>query len=155
MRFEAALILTGSCLSFAASAAIFTSNTTITSTNTNYDGGDIVVIGCTVTIDGPHAFSDVLIIENGAITHTPATNSTSVGVDLTVSNNVVIEAGSVIVADGLGYAPENGLERFNKSCSHTRQTNREHLGVLSWPGLGRWRQPVRRRSVPRLPAAVP
>jgi hypothetical protein len=31
------------------------------------------------------------------------------------------------------------LEHFNKNCSHTRQTNREHLGRLPWPRLGRWR----------------
>jgi hypothetical protein len=31
------------------------------------------------------------------------------------------------------------LERFNKSYSHMRQTNRGHLGELPWLELGRWR----------------
>ena len=51
------------------SAATFTSNAFISSSNTNFDGQDIVVIGCTLTIDGSHAFSDVILLDNGVITH--------------------------------------------------------------------------------------
>jgi hypothetical protein len=57
-----------------ARAAIFTSDTTIGVNNTNFDGQDLVVINCTVTVDGPHAFSDVLVIDNGTLTHSFATN---------------------------------------------------------------------------------
>jgi hypothetical protein len=87
---------------------LFTSDTAIAPGNTTYDGQDIVVIGCTVTIDGPHTFSDVVIIEDGTITHSPATNNLDVGLDLTVSNNIVIEAGSAIDVNGLGYGPGAG-----------------------------------------------
>ena len=30
------------------------------------------------------------------------------------------------------------LERFNKNCSHTKQTNRARLGPSLGPRLGRW-----------------
>jgi hypothetical protein len=47
----------------------FTNDTTIGAGNTNYDGQDIVVTNCTVTVDGPHAFSSVLVAAGGALTH--------------------------------------------------------------------------------------
>ena len=92
-----------------ASAALFTSNTNIAAGNTNYEGEDILVMGCTVTIDGPHAFSGLFIFENGTVTHSPFTNGAGGGVDLTVSNSVFVDAGSKIDADGQGYAGGNGI----------------------------------------------
>ena len=79
------------------SAVTFTSDSAISASNTNYDGDDIEVVGCTVTTDGPHTFSDLFVIANGMIAHSPATNSADVGLDLTVSNYVVVEAGSGII----------------------------------------------------------
>jgi hypothetical protein len=105
---ELVIIAAVLCLGISASAALFTSDTTIGATDTNYDGGDIIVIGCTVTIEGPHTFSDVLIVENGFIKHAPITGVVGAGLNLTVSNFVVIEAGSGIVADGLGFGPGTG-----------------------------------------------
>jgi len=32
----------------------------------------------------------------------------------------------------------NALERFNKNCSHKKQTNRARLGLSLGPRLGRW-----------------
>ncbi len=107
---KAPLAFIGACLTLAisASGALFTSDESIPAGDTTFDGQDIVVIGCTLTIDGPHSFSDVLIIENGVITHSPVTNSLDVGLDLAVSNNFVIEAGSEISVDGQGYEPGTG-----------------------------------------------
>jgi hypothetical protein len=92
-----------------ARAVLFTSDTSIGSTDTNYDGEDIIVLGCTVTIDGPHAFSDMLIVGDGLVTHSEITNAGSGGLDLTISNNLVIEAGSAISADGQGFGPGLGV----------------------------------------------
>ena len=57
-----------------ASAVIFTTNTAIGVKNTNFDGQDIVVIGCTLTVDGTHSFSDVLLLDGGILTHSPGVN---------------------------------------------------------------------------------
>ncbi|MGO8697669.1 MAG: beta strand repeat-containing protein [Limisphaerales bacterium] len=92
-----------------ASAALFTTNTAIAAGDTNYDGEDILVMGCTVTIDGPHTFSDLFIFENGIVTHSPFTNGAGVGLSLIVSNSVFIDAGSKIDADGQGFAAGNGI----------------------------------------------
>jgi hypothetical protein len=60
-------------LPFAASAAVvFTTNTVIHSFETNYDGADIIVSNCTVTVDGSHQFQSLLVGGGGIITHTPS-----------------------------------------------------------------------------------
>ena len=51
-------------------AVVISGNTNIGPVNTNYDGQDIVISNCTVTIDGPHNFSSVTITSNGVLTHT-------------------------------------------------------------------------------------
>src|SRR5208337_4115175 len=91
----------------AAADALFTSDTTIGAGNDNYDGQDIIVFGCTLTVDGQHSFSDLLIVNQGTLTHSPSTYGVG-GLNLTVSNNVVVEAGSSIVADGRGYGGGQG-----------------------------------------------
>ena len=70
----AALMAALTLLSTAARAALFTTNTTIGINDTSYDGEDIVVAGCTLTVDGPHFFSDVMLLDNATLTHTFATN---------------------------------------------------------------------------------
>ena len=55
-------------------AATFTTDTTIGVNNTNFDGQDIIVINCTLTVDGKHGFSDVIVIDNGTLTHSFSTN---------------------------------------------------------------------------------
>jgi hypothetical protein len=99
----------GLCLALAtpARAALFTTDTSIGPNDTNYDGQDIVVVGCTLTIDGIHDYSDLVIIENGTVTHSPITNASGGGLNLTVSN-LFIELGSAIKADGLGFGPGLG-----------------------------------------------
>ena len=53
-----------------ASAVTFTNDTIITFNNTNYDGLDIVVTNCTVTVDGPHSFASLQVLNGGNLTHT-------------------------------------------------------------------------------------
>jgi hypothetical protein len=48
-------------------AAEFTTPTTISETDTTYDGQDIVISGTTVAIDGAHSFNSLLLTNNAAI----------------------------------------------------------------------------------------
>jgi hypothetical protein len=48
-------------------AAEFTTPITISETDTTYDGQDIVISNTTVTIDGVHSFSSLLLTNNTAI----------------------------------------------------------------------------------------
>ena len=52
-----------------ASATTFTNDTTINANDTNYEGEDIIVTNCTVMVDGPHAFSSLLVAAGGVLTH--------------------------------------------------------------------------------------
>ena len=67
----------------AASAVTFTSDTAIASYDTNYDGLDITVTNCTVTVDGVHSFASLQVLGGGAVTH-------SAGEDGTIHNWFVV-----------------------------------------------------------------
>ncbi|HET7624700.1 MAG TPA: hypothetical protein VFM25_05495, partial [Verrucomicrobiae bacterium] len=54
---------------FSVQAIVFTNNTTIGSGDTNYEGMDIVVSNCVLTVDGEHSFSSVRIANSGILTH--------------------------------------------------------------------------------------
>jgi len=55
-------------------AVVFTSNLAIGPLMTNYEGADVVISNCTVTVDGPHTFASVLVGANGVLTHSPLTS---------------------------------------------------------------------------------
>ena len=67
----------------AASAVTFTNDTAIASYDTNYDGLDITVTNCTVTVDGVHSFASLQVLSGGAVTH-------SAGEDGTIHNWFVV-----------------------------------------------------------------
>jgi hypothetical protein len=50
-------------------AITFTNDTNIGVGVTNYDGADIVVTNCTLTVDGPHLFASLLVAAGGVVTH--------------------------------------------------------------------------------------
>jgi hypothetical protein len=55
-------------------ATTFTNDTTINVNDTNYDGTDIMVTNCTLTVNGPHAFSSLFVAGGGALTHSFSPN---------------------------------------------------------------------------------
>ena len=96
----------------AAGAATFTQDTVIGYTNLAYDGQEIVVTNCTLTVDGAHGFLSVHVLNGGILTHTavpsavPASNfgpPVYGAQNLVVSNNVEVEIGGAIDANGKGY----------------------------------------------------
>src|SRR5207253_138731 len=52
---------------------VFTSPAVISESNTSYEGQDIAIKGTTVTIDGPHQFNSVHLIDGAALTHSANT----------------------------------------------------------------------------------
>jgi hypothetical protein len=50
-------------------ATTFTNDTTIGMYDTSYDGADIIVTNCTVTVDGPHSFASLQVLNNARLTH--------------------------------------------------------------------------------------
>ena len=54
----------------------FTTNVIIAPSNGNYDGADIVVTNCMVTIDGSHDFASLRVQSGGGVTHSFAPSGT-------------------------------------------------------------------------------
>ena len=108
------------CLvAFAGSASavttVFTANTVIGSGNTTYDGNDVVVRGCELTVDGSHSFSSLTIQRNPSNVPGVLTQTGSVGIcDLNIAQDVLIQGpdgslvGSRIDICGKGLSSEQG-----------------------------------------------
>src|SRR5271157_606014 len=58
-----------SALTYIQATTVFTSATTISETNTTYDGQDIAIVGTTVTIDGAHSFNSIQLASGAVLTH--------------------------------------------------------------------------------------
>jgi hypothetical protein len=88
-----------------AATVVFTTNVTLTESDTTYDGQDIIVINATVSIDGSHAFNSLLLTNNAVLTHSACTASTAHRLDLLVTNQVIVSTNSRIDVSGKGYLP--------------------------------------------------
>jgi hypothetical protein len=82
---------------------IFTINTVIHEGDTTYDGQDIAVDGATVTIDGPHSFNSVQLVNGAVLTHSANTTTQTHELNLTVNHQVIVDATSAIDVTGKGY----------------------------------------------------
>lgn len=94
---------------------VFTADTVIGSGNTTYDGNDIVVRGCTLTVDGSHCFNSLTIQRSpsnvpGVLTHTGGAGVC----DLAITHDMTIQGpdgplvGSRVDVRGKGYPSEQG-----------------------------------------------
>lgn len=93
----------------AALAIVFTNNTTVAVGNTTYDGQPIIVSNCTLTINGPHPFTSLLVTSNGVVTHSPApAGEAANSLNLTIGQDVTVDAGSRIDVSALGYSAQSG-----------------------------------------------
>ncbi len=87
-------------------AVTFTNDTAIGIKNTNYDGLDIVITNCTLTVDGDHTFASLQVVSAGILTHTYAPGGTldnrqSVTNEphvLSVTNAAILSNANVVVS---------------------------------------------------------
>src|ERR1017187_9555119 len=107
-----------------APAVTFTNDTAISFNNTNYDGADIVVTNCTLTVDGPHSFASLQVLNGANLTHTFAPNGylnnhftvTNEPQVLSVTNmatlsNADVLVSSIVVQDSAGVVTyTNGVD---------------------------------------------
>jgi len=95
---------------------IFNTDTTIEDDNFEYDNRNIIVDGCTVTINGVHTFKDFLVVNSGVITHSPCTETTTSSLYITV-DNLTIDATSTIDVTGRGYVRGRTLGNATEGAS--------------------------------------
>ena len=98
------LLLGGTSLANAASVT-FTTNTTIDTNTLTWEGYDVIVHGCTVTINGAHSFQSLTVESNGIVTHAQGLVG---GMNLTIAGNVTVDNGSGINVNSRGYGSEQG-----------------------------------------------
>jgi len=90
-------------------AVTFSTNTLITVGNKTFEGQDIIVNGCALTANGPHAFKSLLLTNAALLTHSPAPNGeTSNQISLSIAGDLVVDSSSSIDASGLGYGSASG-----------------------------------------------
>ena len=96
-------------------AIIFTNNSSISFQDTNYDGADIVVTNCTVTVDGAHAFASLRVLNGGVLTHSFSANGLLANDSIVTNESHVLTgtdavtlsqsnavAATIVVTDGAG-----------------------------------------------------
>src|ERR1039458_3716218 len=88
-----------------AQAVTISSSTLIDAGNTIYEGKDLIVMGCTLTVNGPHAFNSLQVIDAALVTHSPAAaGQTDNRVYLTIAQDVLIDGTSTIDVSFKGYS---------------------------------------------------
>src|ERR1035441_9597300 len=67
-----------------------TNSMTISETNTNYDGQNLIISGAgvTVALDGPHPLNSLILTNGTVLTHSPCTASITHKLDVTVSGAI-------------------------------------------------------------------
>ena len=109
LQFTALFAALSTCASqTSADTVTFTTDETIGCDNMMYEGDDIIVSGCIVTIDCAHSFASLSVINGGIVTHAaggtvPGGAEDPVGMVLTITGNVLVDAGCSISADGRGH----------------------------------------------------
>ena len=105
-------------------ATTFTNDTTINANDTNYEGADIIVTNCTVTVDGPHAFSSLLVAGGGVLTHSYSPNGVISNLlsvvdesqvlndtnPVTLLNSNIITASVMVTDSGQAVVYSNGVD---------------------------------------------
>src|ERR1035438_621606 len=72
--------------------------------HTAYEGRDIIVTGCTLTVNGAHAFNSLQVTDTALVTHSSAAvGQTNNRVNLTIAQDVLIDGTSRIDVSFKGY----------------------------------------------------
>lgn len=92
-----------------ANPVILTTNTTLAPGDTTYEGANLIVSNCTLTVDGAHSFESLLLQDGAVLTHSPApAGELDNRLDLTITNNLTVDAASRVDSNARGYATTNG-----------------------------------------------
>jgi hypothetical protein len=111
-------ILLAIIISFAAPAVegvTFTTDTYISGSNMSYEGQDIIVDRCTLTVDSAHSFNSLQVKNGGIVTHSPLCSPI---LHLTIAHDVSIDIQSRIDVSGKGYGSAAGPGKGGNGTSY-------------------------------------
>ena len=129
---------------FAASAfgVTITNNTALSPGDTTYEGADLIVSDCTLTVNGEHSFA-WLLLTNGAVrTHSSAPGGeTNNRVLLIITGDATIATNCSVDVTGRGYTSAGGA---GAGCSNVSESGGgggpwRHRRCVA-KGLPRWRR---------------
>ncbi|NUL82270.1 MAG: hypothetical protein HUU60_06055 [Armatimonadetes bacterium] len=108
---------------------VFTSNAYIGPNDLTYEGGDIIVRGCTVTIDGSHQFYKLTVEPNAAMTVDGIVTTTGAApLSLSVETDVEVKERGRIDLSSKGYPARSGPGRGLGASTDTRGGGASHGG---------------------------
>ena len=84
---------------------VLTTPVSIAVGQTTYDGKDLVISNCVVSVDGAHSYNSVAIIAGGSLTHPACTSTETHSLDLSVATELRIDGASTVDTTGKGYLP--------------------------------------------------
>ena len=82
---------------------VLTATTEIAAGSTQYDGASLIVAGGTTTIDGPHTFRDLVVLDGATVNHSPTTAAQENHLAVTLTRNLYVACGGAVDVTGLGY----------------------------------------------------
>ena len=109
-------------------------NTVISATDTTYDGVDLTVENCTLTLSGTHAFQSLHLTNNAILTHPPATDTTTFSMEIMVTDALTVDSTSKIDVTGKGYLAGRTLGNVTEGAA--RSTDWACTPGGSYGGLG-------------------
>ena len=80
---------------------IFDANTTIEADDYTYDGDDIIIDNCVLTVNGQHDFNSMHILEGGILTHSAEEEPN--GFNLIIAGDFIVDFNGSVDVDGKGY----------------------------------------------------
>jgi hypothetical protein len=113
----------------AANVTAITANTTISDTDTSYEGKSIAVYSTTtstveLTIAGPHSFSRLMVLSNGRVSHAQGVAT----FDVTTTGTTYVACDGFIDATGRGYSGNIG---YPGERAASRGSGGSHIGYGS------------------------
>jgi hypothetical protein len=82
---------------------LFSENSTIEENNTTYDNWNILVYNCTLTVNGQHSFTNLKLLYNSTLTHSPTTSEKEYQLRIEITENLIIDSSSKIDVSNRGY----------------------------------------------------
>lgn len=92
-----------------AEAITINTDTVLSPGDTTYEGADLVVSNCTLTVNGTHSFGSLWLRDGAVLTHSPAPNGeASNRMLLTITGNATVPAGCRMDVTGCGFTSATG-----------------------------------------------
>jgi hypothetical protein len=77
---------------------------TLLATDTGFEHQSVVVVGPAVlTVEGPHVFRDLVVLDGARVDHKPATSTVEHRLELELERDLHVACGGAVDASGLGY----------------------------------------------------